>query len=45
MYNRSVSFKVLFSKPPHIIKDAIIDKQSSIIKYYGTLRRYNWSMT
>ena len=26
------------------INDAIIDKQSSIDKYYGTLHIYNWSM-
>ena len=37
MYNRSISIKVLFWKPPH----ALIDKQSSSIKGYCTLRRYN----
>ena len=30
MYNRSISFKVSFLKPPHI-NDAIIDKQYYII--------------
>ena len=45
MYNRSISFKVLFWKQPHIyVNDVIIDKQSSINKNYGTLLRYNRSM-
>ena len=30
IYDRSMSFKVLFWKPPHILNDAIINKQSSI---------------
>ena len=44
MYNRStyvcISFIIL--KANSYTNDAIIDKQS--IKYYGKLRRYNWSM-
>ena len=27
------------------INDAIIDKNLQTIKYYGILRRYNWSMS
>ena len=35
MYNRSLSFKVLFFKPPHMYtNDAIIDKQLNIMVSY-----------
>ena len=45
MYNRNISFKVLFWKPSHIcINDAIIENNLQPIKYYGILRRYVWSM-
>ena len=45
MYIRSISFKVLFRKQPHIyINDAIKHKNIKSIKYYGISRRYKWSM-
>ena len=42
MYNGSISFKVLFRKPPHIQMTLLDNLQS--IKYYGTLRKYDWSI-
>ena len=41
MYNRSMSFKLLFQKPQMTLLET--NKLQSI-KYYGPLRRYNWSM-
>ena len=44
MYHKSISLKVLFLKAPHIyLHDVIMHVQYSI-KYYGSLRRYKWSI-
>ena len=37
--------EILFLKPTHNINDDIIENNLQSIKYYGTLCRYNWSMT
>ena len=34
---------IILKATSHIIDD-IIEKQSSTIKYYGIIRRYNWVM-
>ena len=44
MYNRSISFKVLFLKPPHIQMTLLQTNNLQSIKYYGILRRYNQSI-
>ena len=41
MYNRSISYKVLFESRLYINDDIINFK---LIRYYGTSRIYNWSM-
>ena len=44
MYNRSIFLSIILKATSYINDAIIIDKQSLMIKYYGTLSRYNGSM-